>query len=206
MSSSSSSNNNSPPCAACKIQRRKCTQDCIFKPYFPSNNPQKFLYVHKVFGASNVAKLLNEVNESQREDTVSSLAYEAEARLRDPVYGCVGLISSLQDKLKSVQNELYNAKKDLACYVGPQAFLPPPLSPPLPPTATNVNPFYTQQQQQRQDVFGYNGDNENLYSNFQAQSFHHPLMVSSEQLQQQQQPNNGFCSKKFLKMERQNLG
>ncbi|CAI8597478.1 unnamed protein product [Vicia faba] len=195
MSSSLQSNNNSAPCAACKIQRRKCTQDCIFKPYFPSNNPQKFLYVHKVFGASNVAKLLNEVNESQREDTVSSLAYEAEARLRDPVYGCVGLISSLQDKLKSVQNELNNAKKDLASYIGPQAYLPPPM-PPLPPL--NMNAFYTQQQ--RQDVFAYNGDDENLYSNFQTQSFHHPLMVSS-----QQQPYNGFCSNKVFKMERQNL-
>ncbi|CAL5202891.1 unnamed protein product [Lathyrus oleraceus] len=196
-SSSSSSSNHSPPCAACKIQRRKCTQECIFKPYFPSNNPQKFLYVHKVFGASNVAKLLNEVTESQREDTVSSLAYEAEARLRDPVYGCVGLISSLQNKLKSVQNELNDAKKNLASYIGPQAYLPSPPSPPLPPAM--VNPFYTQQQ--RQDVdFTYNGCDDNSYSNFQAQSFHHPVMVSSQQLQQ-----NTFCSKKVFKTERQNL-
>ncbi|CAK8566314.1 unnamed protein product [Lathyrus sativus] len=195
MSSSSSSSSHSPPCAACKIQRRKCTRDCIFKPYFPSNNPQKFLYVHRVFGASNVAKILNEVNESQREDTVSSLAYEAEARLRDPVYGCVGLISSLQNKLKSVQNELNDAKKNLASYIGPQAYLPSPPSPPLPPAM--VNPFYTQQL--RPDVgFTYNGDN-----SFQAQSFHHPMMVSSQQLPQQF--HNGFCSKKVFKTERRNL-
>ncbi|XP_022740542.1 LOB domain-containing protein 36-like isoform X2 [Durio zibethinus] len=112
------------PCAACKFLRRKCTQECVFAPYFPPDNPQKFANVHKVFGASNVAKLLNELNASQREDAVNSLAYEAEARLRDPVYGCVGLISILQHRLKQVQHDLSNAKKELATYIGPQAMLP----------------------------------------------------------------------------------
>ncbi|KAE8704807.1 LOB domain-containing protein 6 [Hibiscus syriacus] len=112
------------PCAACKFLRRKCTQECVFAPYFPPDNPQKFQNVHKVFGASNVAKLLNEVNPSQREDAVNSLAYEAEARLRDPVYGCVGLISILQHRLKQMQHDLTNAKKELATYIGPQALLP----------------------------------------------------------------------------------
>ncbi|KAI4307354.1 hypothetical protein L6164_030554 [Bauhinia variegata] len=121
--SSSSSNSNSP-CAACKLQRRKCTQECVFAPYFPPDNPQKFAYVHKVFGASNVAKLLNELNANQREDAVKSLAYEAEARLRDPVYGCVGLISVLQQRLKQVQAELTSARRELANYIGPQAMLP----------------------------------------------------------------------------------
>ncbi|XVF17735.1 hypothetical protein REPUB_Repub10bG0149300 [Reevesia pubescens] len=112
------------PCAACKFLRRKCTQECVFAPYFPPDNPQKFANVHKVFGASNVAKLLNELNASQREDAVNSLAYEAEARLRDPVYGCVGLISILQHRLKQMQHDLSNAKKELATYIGPQAMLP----------------------------------------------------------------------------------
>lgn len=109
------------PCAACKFLRRKCTQECVFAPYFPPDNPQRFAYVHKVFGASNVAKLLNELNAAQRDDAVKSLAYEAEARLRDPVYGCVGLISVLQHRLRQIQVELNNAKKELATYIGPQA-------------------------------------------------------------------------------------
>ncbi|GKU99014.1 hypothetical protein SLEP1_g11930 [Rubroshorea leprosula] len=112
------------PCAACKFLRRKCTQECVFAPYFPPDQPQKFSNVHKVFGASNVAKILNELNASQREDAVNSLAYEAEARLRDPVYGCVGLISILQHRLKQVQSDLEHAKKELATYIGPQAMLP----------------------------------------------------------------------------------
>lgn len=114
----------SSPCAACKFLRRKCTQECVFAPYFPPDQPQKFAYVHKVFGASNVAKLLNEIPSNQREDAVNSLFYEAEARLRDPVYGCVGLISILQHRLKQLQQDLETAKKDLAAYVGPQAMLP----------------------------------------------------------------------------------
>ncbi|KAM7516568.1 hypothetical protein LguiA_006151 [Lonicera macranthoides] len=125
------------PCAACKFLRRKCTQECVFAPYFPPDQPQKFAKVHKVFGASNVAKLLNELNASQREDAVNSLAYEAEARLNDPVYGCVGVISILQHRLKQMQLDLFNAKKELANYIGPTAMLPilqyPGLMPPPPP-------------------------------------------------------------------------
>lgn len=90
----------------------------MFAPYFPPDQPQKFANVHKVFGASNVAKILNELNPAQREEAVNSLAYEAEARSRDPVYGCVGLISVLQHKLKLIQLELYNAKKELSSNIG----------------------------------------------------------------------------------------
>ncbi|XP_010547504.1 PREDICTED: LOB domain-containing protein 36-like [Tarenaya hassleriana] len=118
MSSSSS------PCAACKFLRRKCTQECVFAPYFPPDQPQKFAYVHKVFGASNVSKLLNHLSPNQREDAVNSLFYEAEARLRDPVYGCGGLISILQHRLKQLQLDLDIAKKELAACIGPQAMLP----------------------------------------------------------------------------------
>ncbi|KAK7823328.1 lob domain-containing protein 36 [Quercus suber] len=136
------------PCAACKFLRRKCTQECVFAPYFPPDQPQKFANVHKVFGASNVAKLLNELNAAQREDAVNSLAYEAEARLRDPVYGCVGLISILQHRLKQVQTDLYNAKKELATYIGPQAMLPI-LQPPgyIPQQHHPGNPSSSGQQQ-----------------------------------------------------------
>ncbi|RRT75652.1 hypothetical protein B296_00011126 [Ensete ventricosum] len=107
----------SSPCAACKLLRRKCTPACVFAPYFPPDQPTKFASVHRVFGASNVAKLLNELSPSQREDAVNSLAYEAEARLHDPVYGCVGYIWLLQHQLNQVQRDLYDAKKELSTYL-----------------------------------------------------------------------------------------
>ncbi|KAJ9177217.1 hypothetical protein P3X46_012456 [Hevea brasiliensis] len=128
------------PCAACKFLRRKCTQECVFAPYFPPDQPQKFANVHKVFGASNVAKLLNELSTVQREDAVNSLAYEAEARLHDPVYGCVGLISILQHRLKELQSDLFNAKKELAQYIGSQAMLPTLQSPTYMPQPHLGNP------------------------------------------------------------------
>lgn len=111
MASSSTS-----PCAACKFLRRKCQPECVFAPYFPPDQPQKFANVHKVFGASNVTKLLNELHPHQREDAVNSLAYEADMRLRDPVYGCVGVISLLQHQLRQLQMDLTCAKSELSKY------------------------------------------------------------------------------------------
>ncbi|KAK4409942.1 protein LATERAL ORGAN BOUNDARIES [Sesamum angolense] len=114
MASSSSYSN--PPCAACKFLRRKCLPGCIFAPYFPPEEPTKFANVHKIFGASNVSKLLNEILPHQREDAVNSLAYEAEARLKDPVYGCVGAISVLQRQVLQLQKELDATNADLMRY------------------------------------------------------------------------------------------
>nr|POE94958.1 lob domain-containing protein 15 [Quercus suber] len=94
------------PCAACKLLRRRCAQECPFSPYFSPHEPQKFASVHKVFGASNVSKMLMEVPESQRADAANSLVYEANVRLRDPVYGCMGAISALQQQVQSLQAEL----------------------------------------------------------------------------------------------------
>ncbi|KAB2044548.1 hypothetical protein ES319_D01G098700v1 [Gossypium barbadense] len=101
------------PCAACKLLRRRCAADCVFAPYFPADEPQKFASVHKVFGASNVNKMLQELPEHQRHDAVSSMVYEANARVRDPVYGCVGAISSLQRQIDSLQNQLALAQAEV---------------------------------------------------------------------------------------------
>ncbi|KAK3032082.1 hypothetical protein RJ639_036296 [Escallonia herrerae] len=120
-----SSSYSSTPCAACKFLRRKCVAGCIFAPYFPPEEPHKFANVHKIFGASNVSKLLNEIQPHQREDAVNSLAYEAEARLKDPVYGCVGAISVLQRQVLHLQKELDATNADLFRYTNnemPHAF------------------------------------------------------------------------------------
>ncbi|KAI4383821.1 hypothetical protein MLD38_009618 [Melastoma candidum] len=46
------------PCAACKILRRRCVDKCVLAPYFPPTEPTKFIIAHRVFGASNIIKLL----------------------------------------------------------------------------------------------------------------------------------------------------
>ncbi|WJX31273.1 LOB domain-containing protein 12, variant 2 [Trifolium repens] len=105
----------SSPCASCKLLRRRCTQECIFAPYFPSDDPRKFAIVHKVFGASNISKMLQELPNHQRAEAVNSLVYEANARVRDPVYGCVGAISYLQSQVSQLQMQLAVAQAEILC-------------------------------------------------------------------------------------------
>ncbi|CAL9178723.1 unnamed protein product [Musa hybrid cultivar] len=111
------------PCASCKLLRRRCTPDCVFAPFFPSDEPHKFAMVHRVFGASNVSKMLQELPLHQRADAVSSLVYEANARMRDPVYGCVGAISYLQHQVSQLQMQLALAQAEMLCIQMQQAQL-----------------------------------------------------------------------------------
>ncbi|KAB2602253.1 LOB domain-containing protein 16 [Pyrus ussuriensis x Pyrus communis] len=103
------------PCGACKFLRRKCAPDCIFAPYFCSEQgPARFAAIHKVFGASNVSKLLLHVPVHDRCEAVVTIAYEAQARIRDPVYGCVGHIFALQQQVACLQAQLMQSKAQLA--------------------------------------------------------------------------------------------
>ncbi|KAF9591086.1 hypothetical protein IFM89_001430 [Coptis chinensis] len=152
------------PCAACKLLRRRCAQECPFSPYFSPHDPQKFASVHKIFGASNVSKMLMEVPESQRADAANSLVYEANVRLRDPVYGCMGAISALQQQVQALQAELNVVRTELLKYkfretsnnlitsshlalLSPGPVLvpaPTPPPPPPPPPASSSSSMYTQ--------------------------------------------------------------
>ncbi|XP_016510881.1 LOB domain-containing protein 20-like [Nicotiana tabacum] len=95
------------PCGACKFLRRKCISGCIFAPHYGSDQgAARFAAVHKVFGASNVSKLLLHIPANRRHDAVVTITYEAQARLSDPVYGCVSTILALQQQVASLQAEL----------------------------------------------------------------------------------------------------
>lgn len=56
---------------------------------------------------------MQELPEPQRSDAVSSMVYEANARVRDPVYGCVGAISSLQQQVDVLQTQLALAQAEV---------------------------------------------------------------------------------------------
>lgn len=56
---------------------------------------------------------MQELPEDQRSDAVSSMVYEANARVRDPVYGCVGAISSLQQQIDVLQTQLAIAQAEV---------------------------------------------------------------------------------------------
>ncbi|CAL0304504.1 unnamed protein product [Lupinus luteus] len=51
----------------------------------------------------------------QRADAVSSFIYEAIAKVRDPVYGCVGAISYLQNMVYELQLQLVVAQTEMLC-------------------------------------------------------------------------------------------
>jgi hypothetical protein len=100
-------------CAACKYQRRKCTADCPLSPYFPPDQPKRFQNVHKLFGVSNILRILKHVDPSKREDAVKSIAYEADTREKDPVHGCLGVITILQNQVSKLKDELAVARDQL---------------------------------------------------------------------------------------------
>ena len=88
------------PCGACKFLRRRCVAECVFAPYFSTDQgAARFAAIHKVFGASNAAKLLAHLPQADRCEAVVTITYEAQSRLRDPVYGCVAQIFALQQQV-----------------------------------------------------------------------------------------------------------
>ncbi|GER39924.1 LOB domain-containing protein [Striga asiatica] len=117
---------NSRRCAACKHLRRRCPSDCIFSPYFPSNNPTRFAFVHKIYGASNVAKLLQDLPVNCRAQAAESLWYEAYWRINDPVYGCVGVISILQQQIQDLEEQLARIQAQIAAVVAQSQSHEPP--------------------------------------------------------------------------------
>ena len=56
---------------------------------------------------------MQELPEEHRADAVSSMVYEAEARLRDPVYGCAGAVCRLQKQANELKVQLARAQADL---------------------------------------------------------------------------------------------
>ncbi|XP_030471002.2 LOB domain-containing protein 19-like [Syzygium oleosum] len=119
------------PCGACKFLRRKCVKGCVFAPYFDADQgPAHFAAVHRVFGASNASKLLARVPANRRLDAVVTLCYEALARARDPVYGCVGHIFALQQQVMNLQAELAYVQARLATLQHFPLQPQPPRSPP----------------------------------------------------------------------------
>ncbi|KAK8517109.1 hypothetical protein V6N12_032307 [Hibiscus sabdariffa] len=64
-----------------------------------------------------------ELPESQRADAVSSMVYEANARIRDPVYGCAGAICQLQKQVSELQAQLAKAQAEIVTMQCQQANL-----------------------------------------------------------------------------------
>ncbi|KAK6156190.1 hypothetical protein DH2020_010438 [Rehmannia glutinosa] len=120
-------------CGACKFLRRRCTNECVFAPYFCYEQAAThFAAVHKVFGASNVSKLLLHLPVDCRSDAAITIAYEALARMHDPIYGCVAHIFALQQQVASLEEEIEIIGKQMAnvgdLNINPSCAIPYPTS------------------------------------------------------------------------------
>ncbi|GAB2225526.1 hypothetical protein Droror1_Dr00006322 [Drosera rotundifolia] len=99
------STSSSQACAACKYQRRRCPP-CILAPYFPFDRQKQFLNAHRLFGVSNMTKILQGLSPQQQQIAMSTIIYQSDARATDPVGGCYGIIKDLQRQITYRKAEL----------------------------------------------------------------------------------------------------
>uniref|UniRef100_A0A0D9X9S2 LOB domain-containing protein n=1 Tax=Leersia perrieri TaxID=77586 RepID=A0A0D9X9S2_9ORYZ len=127
-------------CAACRYLRRRCADDCVLAPFFPADHPHRYACVHRVFGASNVARLLQSLPMAERGNAANTMAMEAYWRVQDPVYGCTGIINRLQEEIRAVQCDLATTQAHLAIAVASHRRPPPPPLPQPPPPPQSPPP------------------------------------------------------------------
>ncbi|KEH24950.1 putative transcription factor AS2-LOB family [Medicago truncatula] len=102
-------------CAACKYQRRKCTRECVLAPYFPADEPKMFGNAHRLFGVSNIQKILNEIKDGgQRDEAMKSIIVESKIRANFPIHGCLGVIHMYAGMINKSSKELDQLKWLLA--------------------------------------------------------------------------------------------
>ncbi|KAJ7562539.1 hypothetical protein O6H91_03G073500 [Diphasiastrum complanatum] len=100
-------------CAACKFQRRRCCADCPLARYFPADQNQRFMNCKRVFGVSNMIRFLREAQPANQDDIMKSFIYEADAREKDSVYGCLGIVNRLKENVAKLTEELLLAREQL---------------------------------------------------------------------------------------------
>lgn len=109
-------NSTTQACAACKYQRRKCAPDCILAPYFPHNRQRQFLNAHKLFGVSNISKIIKNLNPPEKDEAMRTIIFQSDVRANDPVGGCYRMIRELQRQIEYTRAELDFVLHQLAIY------------------------------------------------------------------------------------------
>lgn len=107
----------SQACAVCKYQRRRCSSDCLLAPFFPPDQPKMFQNAHKLFGVSNIVKIIKTLDsDEQKAEAMRSIIYQANIRDRHPVHGCWGLICQLRYQIWQAEEELHVVHEQLEMY------------------------------------------------------------------------------------------
>ncbi|PIA40231.1 hypothetical protein AQUCO_02500139v1 [Aquilegia coerulea] len=103
----------SQACAACKYQRRKCAPDCALAPYFPPDQPKMFQNAHRLYGVSNILKILKMLDPLQKKEAMLSIIYQSNIREKYPVHGCLGVIAYLEHCTHQAELELADVMTQL---------------------------------------------------------------------------------------------
>ncbi|KAL6335268.1 hypothetical protein AAG906_029505 [Vitis piasezkii] len=98
--------NGTQACEACKYQRRKCAPDCILAPYFPHGRQRQFLNCHKLFGVSNITKIIRNLHPPDKDEAMRTIIFQSDVRASDPVGGCYRIIRDLQRQIEYTKAEL----------------------------------------------------------------------------------------------------
>ncbi|KAI3789792.1 hypothetical protein L2E82_02596 [Cichorium intybus] len=108
------SNSTIQACAACRYQRRKCAPDCILAPYFPHDRQRQFQNAHKLFGVSNITKIIRNLDQPQKDEAMRTIIYQSDVRAQDPVGGCYRIIRELHRQIEISRAELEIVLQQLA--------------------------------------------------------------------------------------------
>jgi len=98
-------------CAACKHQRKKCADTCVFAPHFPPGCAREFDIAQKVFGVSNMVKMAAKIPRDQHGVFFDSIVYEAAKRHANPVTGCAGELERLRRQYHEQRLEIEVLRK-----------------------------------------------------------------------------------------------
>ncbi|XXG48381.1 hypothetical protein AAC387_Pa02g2850 [Persea americana] len=99
-------------CAACKHQRKRCS-NCPLAPYFPPGHSQQFENVHRLFGVGNLLKTLKATNKEMWPAVMETIQYQADARRADPVHGCLSIVRQLNAQIAETSKELEKTNEQL---------------------------------------------------------------------------------------------
>uniref|UniRef100_A0A803LB99 LOB domain-containing protein n=1 Tax=Chenopodium quinoa TaxID=63459 RepID=A0A803LB99_CHEQI len=93
-------------CAVCQIQGLICDANCLLAPYFPAEKEQEATNILKVFSYDYITDILKDIHSTQHDIAIKVIAFNAEARLRDPVGGCMPTILTLRRNIAFYHNQL----------------------------------------------------------------------------------------------------
>ncbi|CAN4100099.1 unnamed protein product [Withania somnifera] len=56
----------------------QCAPDCVLAPYFPHDRQRQFLNAHKLFGVSNITKIIRHLGQSLKDEAMRTIIFQSD--------------------------------------------------------------------------------------------------------------------------------